>query len=200
MKKMLIVLCGGALVVAGTVVYRTKTMTALSGALSRQILQIESAYDSIVTDKVESVVSAFDSLPVNDEGFTVQMTEKQRTGLAQIRTAYARLSKDTEDDLQKLNGIHRLQLSMHEFVSSFPPGHPIREDKSFIELSRAIGERGEVRKLLQAYNTNAKLWNNRMQGQLGSITASVGDLDSTLYPYLRFDGKTEKNQVISLGK
>lgn len=200
MKKILIALCGGTLVIAGTVLYRAKTMSVLSADLGNQIAQIESVYDSIVTEHVANVVSAFELLPANDDGSEQEMTPQQRSILEKIQSEHAQLSREANNDLQTLNFIHRLQISLHEFINSFPSGHPIRDDESYNELFRVIGERGAVRKLLREYNDNAKIWNNRMQGQVGSLTASVGDLESSLYPYLRFDGKPNANQVINLGK
>jgi hypothetical protein len=200
MKKLFIALCGGALVVAGTVVYRTRAMTVLSENIAEQIQQIETAYGAMAKENITAIESVFNAQEPDEEGQLLQMTSEQHGLVRKIRAEYAQLLKEGKEDLQRLNTINRLQLSLHAFVATFSSEHPLGEDANIVELRKMIGEKGTVRKILQAYNANAKLWNNNIQSQVGSITASVGDLGDSLYPYLRFDGRADANQVINLGK
>ena len=193
-------MCGGALVVAGTVVYRTRAMTVLSGNIADQIQQIETAYGAMAKENVSAIEAVFNMQEPNEEGELLQMTSEQQSLVRKIRSEHAQLIKEGKNDLQRLNTINRLQLSLHAFVRTFSSEHPLHKQASVVELRNNIGEKGTVRKILREYNANAKLWNNGIQSQVGSLTASVGDLGDSLYPYLRFDGQAEANQVINLGK
>ena len=208
MKKVLLLI--GFLVVAGVlaVFFRSRTLTTLSGDITDQISKIEDAYGAIVQQyafalEEEAVQPKEEEQPDEIAGVqpeqSTELTQAQKQMLLELHALYGDLLQKDHEPLQRLNTINRIQVTLHRLVQMFS-GHPLQGNQRLIALRNEIGERGEVRALLQEYNAKAKLWNNNTEDHLGSLTATVSNLKQELYPYLRFDGQAATTQYIDLGK
>lgn len=211
MKRLL--LLTGVLVVAGvlTVTYRTRTMKILSGDITNQITQIEDAYGKFieqyafgleleVQQQAQEEGQPEEEQPEGEhpEEEGIQLTQSQEELLKELHSLHDKIAKKDRDELARINTINRIQTTLHKLVQSFSKS-TAQKSRSIVALEQEIGERGEVRELLKAYNGIAKLWNNNVKSSLGSLTATVSDVGQNLYPYLRFDGESETTTRIDLG-
>jgi hypothetical protein len=97
---------------------------------------------------------------------------------------------------EQLRGIARFQRSLHQLAMS------VRENAAttdaFLSFTRSIGELAPIRDALLVFNTDARLWNNRLESFAGSLLSAMGY--GGKLPYLQFDGSADAVQRVNLGR
>lgn len=172
-----------AAVAGATVGYQCWQLQRLSIQAHEQTQAIMEGYSDIVS---EYVVPLMGNAAISPE-----------------QEAYARRVKAILSDVPSaatvedaLNGISNAQAELTGFVRAAPV--TLQSDPAMRQLTQEMGERGEIRTLLQEYNTTALRWNTTLKGIIGSVAAAVGGIEQNPLPFLRFDGKQEFVTEVSL--
>lgn len=169
-----------AVIAGATVGYQYWLLQKLSAQASKQTQTIIEGYSTIVSEYIDP---------------QTEISNDQQAFAERIHAILADLPKATTLE-EKLNGISNLQTELTGFVQATPVEK--QHDPAMKQLSQEMGERGEIRALLQEYNTTALRWNTTVQGNIGSVAASVGGIDQNALPFLRFDGEQEFVTEVSL--
>jgi hypothetical protein len=175
-----------ALVVGGiSMVSGQRERARLASVLELETEQLSSAYRAMAEQHV---------FPSEN---STELTQDQRQSAARVRAGHSRLSEElTLHD--KVGAINDLQLALVSYLrhSMFSPSFV--DSTATHSLQQALGERGSVVELLQAYNETAKAWNVLGESGFGRLQGRLGSQSADLLPYLRFDGNKEFYTVISL--
>lgn len=186
MKKRIASLLVCAVAVGGgVIVYEQLLFKKLAAHLEEQTAAIAAGYGTL----------AVETLTPLKERQTLT-TEQER--LADRATNLAE-EIDTPASLQeKIQRISTLQMTLVSFSKSAHATSDLANDPAFIRLQEEMGERGSLRGQLNDYNTTARRWNNSLQSDVGSVTMRLNGGNSSLLPYLRFDGEQEYVTTIQL--
>ncbi|MBU2213891.1 hypothetical protein KJ996_04630 [Patescibacteria group bacterium] len=182
MKKLVFII--GIILVVGVVivVVNARKLSDLSGSIDQYVEKITQSYSDTIAQ------NAFDLRDVPD------LSDAQRDLLGTI----GKLKEELDTDVaiqERLSKIIETQQTLWKFVRADERNNfLLAENPSFVALKEAIGERGEVRKILNVYNDTAKQLNALRRGRTASLTGGGGEQP---LPYLRFDGKLEDTRVIS---
>lgn len=186
MQKRLAAILALALAVAGGIVaYEHVVMARLTSTLDEKTGAIATGYIALVENNF---------LPLAE---THRLTEPQRSLMQRVADTRRQLEEEAELE-ERIRIISLLQTALVNFIQTASPEQSFIKDARFIRLQKEMGERGDMRALLQEYNDTVLRWNNGMQSAMGSLLFSSGDGSRHLLPYLRFDGGQEFVTVVEL--
>lgn len=174
MKKLLalLLLCGiGAL---GTGLYRYASFAELEMNLEKETAAIFESYRALAMETV---------MPLAEEPSAI---DAQRATVDRIAAIHP-----GNTPAETVAAISALQMTLTSFVNA---GGTFSTDPRFVRLKEEMGERGSIRKQLNAYNTTVLRWNRAAN----SFAASLLMRDTEPLPSLRFDGEKEFIPSVSL--
>lgn len=174
-----------AIVAAGAVLYEQVSFKRLGAQLEEQTGAIGEGYAALVTGSL---------LPLSD---AYSLTASQRSIMERAESGIERL-RGSETIEQVLESIGMLQTALAGFIGTVTTDQAFVRDERFIRLQQEMSERGDMRELLNAYNSTALRWNNGLQRTVGSVAAGLGKPSDNLLPYLRFDGSQEYVTIVEL--
>jgi hypothetical protein len=187
MKRRIFSLLAVTLVaVIGVFLYQYTVFSGVRAQLEKESTKVADAYTALVDTDVRILRETYPLTPAQTR-LIDRLTQ----------TAESLKTEDMSIDT-RVQAIGSLQAALHQLSASLGENPEIAQDGHFAQLQTAIGENGDVRDLLQAYNTTAVRWNNGIQSELGSLLGRIDGANRSILPYLRFDGGTEFVPVISL--
>ena len=174
-----------AALVTGSVVFvaQSADLSNTADALRRSAQKVDDAYRTIAREQAAPLRGA-------------ALDEQERLQLEAVELLAGK--QPPEDIREHVRAIVALQVSLRKFREMLADNADAADRSEYALLERETGEAGDVRTLLQEYNDLAKRWNGMVQGQLGSLHASLRGYETAELPLLRFDGQEEYQTVIEL--
>lgn len=166
--------------------YQYMVFSRIRANLEEQSKEIADAYVTLVQEDVVAIQDTF------------ELTALQERMVTRLEDTVTSLKTEDMTVDTRVQAIGSLQATLHQFSSSFETNEEVLRDPHYGHLQESIGETGEVKDLLQTFNTTAARWNNGIQSEVGSILGRVDGSNRQILPYLRFDGGSEFVPVISL--
>lgn len=184
-KKIASFLVLAAMITGGVIVYEQMTFKRLAAKLQVESETIAAGYLALASENMLPLTQAYELTPTQEK-----IAERVKEDKAKLEQA------DTLEE--RLQNISKLQVALVSFIKSVTADQPLVKDSDFIELQKEMGERGEMRTHLTAFNTTALRWNNGLQSEVGSLAARIGNTSRNVLPYLRFDGEQEYVTIVEL--
>lgn len=184
-KKLASFLVLAVAVTGGIVLYEQMVFRRLAAQLQAQADTISAGYQALATENLLPLAQEHDLTPAQER--IAERIEETRAELAAAGTLE-----------QKLQGISTLQVALVSFIKTVTADQTFVKDPLFVHLQKEMGERGDMREHLTAYNTSALRWNNSLQSEVGSLTSRLDGTERNLLPYLRFDGEQEFVTIVEI--
>ncbi len=185
-RRIFSLLCITLVTIVGVMLYQYAAFSRIRADLDEQSKAIADAYTALIDEDVDAIREKF------------ELTAVQERMVSRLEETADTLTTSDVSVEMRVQAIGSIQATLHQFSSSFEATEEIQRDPHYGHLQQSIGETGDVKELLQTFNTTAARWNNGIQSEIGSILGRVDGSDRQILPYLRFDGGSEFVPVISL--
>lgn len=185
-RRLFSLLCITLVTIVGVLLYQYAAFSRIRAALDEESKAVADAYSALIHEDVAILRDTYELTPVQE-----RMADRLK------ETAEA-LTTDNMSVEMRVQAIGSMQATLHQFSSTFEASEDVLRDPHYAHLQQSIGETGDIKELLQTFNTTAARWNNGIQSEIGSILGTVDGSDRQILPYLRFDGGSEFVPVISL--
>lgn len=185
-KQLFAIVALGSITTVAVFAYETFVTRRLAERMGVEFASIEATYIQISRTQIPALRAA--------------IAEPTSAQLAVLQTAESLpMSSSDAELIVRLNAVNRAQRVLREAAATLAEDPAVLALPEAVSLLDAVGEQGEVRALITAYNTSARTWNTKATSMVGSLVASVSGEERPQLPYLRFDGELEAGQQVQFG-